>query len=197
MKVYQTILNETRMFHTIYDGYKTLNPRLQEEIMGHKREHPESLPGSNHGCWRGLFKSRHEEQILHLVLSVLDQWVKFYFADKKMKAVVKYWFNVNDPGSSNVLHHHVMSGAVLSGVYYIDAEGTGELQAGTIDQWTKQVRPPHPFHNCTYYEPKNGELLLFPSYLLHAVGTNSALFQRVNLAFNVEFPEESLKLGAL
>ena len=190
MKTFNTLVNETRIFHTIYDGYKTLNPRLQAEIMQYKREHPESLPGSNHGCWRGLFKSQHEEQLLHLILSVLNEWSKFYFGDKKMEAVIKYWFNVNDPGSYNMLHHHVMSGAILSGVYYIQAEDTGNLHLGTINQWTRQVKPPLPFHDLVDHKPRDGELLLFPSHLLHDVGPNNSVRHRINMAFNVEFPKE-------
>ena len=183
MKTFNTLVNETRIFHTIYDGYKTLNPRLQAEIMQYKREHPESLPGSNHGCWRGLFKSQHEEQLLHLILSVLNEWSKFYFGDKKMEAVIKYWFNM--------LHHHVMSGAILSGVYYIQAEDTGNLHLGTINQWTRQVKPPLPFHDLVDHKPRDGELLLFPSHLLHDVGPNNSVRHRINMAFNVEFPKET------
>jgi len=74
---------------------------------------------------------------------------------------------------------------------YIQAEDTGNLHLGTINQWTRQVKPPLPFHDLVDHKPRDGELMLFPSHLLHDVGPNNSVRHRINMAFNVEFPKET------
>jgi uncharacterized protein (TIGR02466 family) len=99
------------------------------------------------------------------------------------------WFNVNPPGTYNIIHTH--PGAVISGVYYIDvpAENMGNIRFYRDDA-AEYYMP----DNCTgnnnftslsvEYPPKKDLLLLFPSWLKHSVQGNLSNENRISMSFN-------------
>ena len=68
------------------------------------------------------------------------------------------WTNVNDPKSKNVVHAHKEFSFV--GLYYIDAEGTGDLIFHNPINLLSDCNPKSPFVRTVSYPPKNGNLLL-------------------------------------
>lgn len=101
------------------------------------------------------------------------------------------WANVNGPGHSNDMHTHPMS--AWSGVYYVDtgqavAEGdkSGLIHfvdprpgAGMVEDPFKQ------FGKGREFGPSTGQILLFPSWLMHGVRAYHGGGERISIAFNV------------
>lgn len=103
-----------------------------------------------------------------------------------------YWINLNEPGSYNLAHTH--AGTMFSAVYYVEApENSGDLE----------FMHPVPGHEYTIREehvgqlndfngglikitPKAGDLVLFPSWLMHFVRMNESYGDRISIAFDTK-----------
>jgi uncharacterized protein (TIGR02466 family) len=113
---------------------------------------------------------------------------------------VNAWVNVNPPGASNALHGH--PGAYWSAVYYVDDGGAGEGDGGEL--FFHDPRGVLPamhdpllrfrVEGCLsagYTEsirPEPGLVVIFPSWLLHAVDPFRGNRPRVSIAFNFGTP---------
>jgi uncharacterized protein (TIGR02466 family) len=113
---------------------------------------------------------------------------------------VNSWVNVNPPGTSNALHGH--PGAYWSAVYYVDDGDAGPDDGGELFfQDPRGVLPAmhdpllrFRIEGCLtagYIEsirPSPGMLVVFPSWLLHAVDPFHGPRPRVSVAFNFGTP---------
>lgn len=104
---------------------------------------------------------------------------------------VTAWANVNRDGHYNRVHIH--PGHHWSGVYYVTA---GEPYPGFPDNGVIEFLDPRagataapipgfPFGRKVRYEPKPGMMILFPSWLQHAVHPFRGAGARISIAFNV------------
>lgn len=105
---------------------------------------------------------------------------------------VDSWINFFYPGQSEQQHNHY--GNFLSGVYYVSApEKSGNFRfydpAAQKTMWRGQhlVSANSNFTNQTSgdYQAELGKLILFPSWLEHAVLANKSSETRISLAFNI------------
>lgn len=113
---------------------------------------------------------------------------------------VNAWVNVNPPGASNALHGH--PGAYWSAVYYVDDGGAGPDDGGELFfQDPRGVLPAmhdpllrFRIEGCLSagfsetIRPEPGLLVVFPSWLLHAVDPFRGPRPRVSIAFNFGTP---------
>tara|TARA_A100001035_G_scaffold101387_1_gene79361 strand:+ start:1200 stop:1787 length:588 start_codon:yes stop_codon:yes gene_type:complete len=109
----------------------------------------------------------------------------------KMPKLYNIWINVNYPGSSNNLHHHI--GAIFSGVYYVDSDPNidqGNITFERNDNAEYHI-PPAMIEKITYYTAqqsnyasKTGGLFVFPGWLKHKVGINNSNKDRISISFN-------------
>ena len=94
---------------------------------------------------------------------------------------ISFWANINSQGGSDRVHHHnanfTPSEKLLSGVYYLKTP----LDSGDICFLNQSV--PHEHFHLT---PKEKDLVIFPSYLLHYVTPNLSQEDRISIAFNFE-----------
>jgi uncharacterized protein (TIGR02466 family) len=102
------------------------------------------------------------------------------------------WMNVNPKDGYNAPHTH--PGAHWSGVYYIAQPDTDDGSSGMIEFVAPRVDLPHweilqtsAFRLKKRIRPTAGEIILFPSYLLHWVYPNEADADRITVAFNATF----------
>lgn len=92
-----------------------------------------------------------------------------------------FWANINSHGGSDVVHHHNFSvdppQNEMSGVYYIKTpENSGQIC------FLNQMVP----HEHSPLTPKEKDLVIFPSYLLHYVTPNLSQEDRISIAFNFQ-----------
>ena len=188
-------LQDTRLYFKRYDNYENLNNLLLTEIEQSRKDDPKGMIATNVGCWRSNFKYKCEAELFKPISELLNVYTNDFFPKKKLDAQVVYWTNVNEPGSDNVFHSHYRSDADLSGVYYVQGHKTGIIRFATHEQMNKMIAPHMPHSDMIGHDPSDGDILLFPSYLLHDVMLNTSKQQRISIAFNVKIvikPEDNV-----
>lgn len=106
--------------------------------------------------------------------------------------VTQSWLNVTTQSQFHHRHHHQNS--IISGVYYIEAEGDDRIMFHRpgVSVLEFQAREWNPYNSQTWWLPvKTGDLLLFPSTLEHSVPNLQTDTRRVSLAFNTWFDGEA------
>ena len=167
-------IQDTRLFTKNYGNSQNLNKLLMNEITQIREKDPKGLPSSNQGCWRSTYINTSVKwNYSKPITMILASWTDHYFPNIPLDASITYWTNVNEPGSSNIFHTHYMTHADLSGVYYVQGAGTGIITIfGTHEQLYRMIPPHMPHANMIGHDPYDGDILLFPSYLLHDVTPN-------------------------
>ena len=102
------------------------------------------------------------------------------------------WMNANPAGGYNAPHTH--PGAHWSGVYYVAQPNVEEGSSGMIEFLDPRSDLQHwkilgasAFQQKRTFRPSVGELIVFPSYLMHWVHPNQTDEERVTIAFNGTF----------
>lgn len=102
------------------------------------------------------------------------------------------WMNANPQGAFNAPHTH--PGAHWSGVYYVAQPEIEDGTSGMIEFVDPRSDLPNwrllraaPFRAKKKLRPLPGEMILFPSYLVHWVYPNEAEGERVSIAFNATY----------
>ena len=111
--------------------------------------------------------------------------------DEMIPEITGMWAVVNGPGSSNRLHNHPFN--YLSGVFYLQVpKDSGSLifhdprpQSEVLSPPKKQGENLHTAHRVTW-EPKQNDLLVFPSWLQHEVEINNSQEERIVISFNIQ-----------
>ena len=85
------------------------------------------------------------------------------------------WGNISSFGNYNSTHSHSYEANKLSGVFYLQVpENSGEFEyLNPIDKTL-----------AGYHQPRDKELIIFPSILFHAVAPNFSQEDRISIAFN-------------
>ncbi|MGB4114426.1 MAG: TIGR02466 family protein, partial [Yoonia sp.] len=184
-------------FHV--DDAEALNAELLVEGV-RLRSETESVSKSNRGGWHSagnLFDN--EAPCIQLLKSAATSAV--LTATQKIGAKADMtalglkmfaWMNANPLGGFNAPHTH--PGAHWSGVYYVaqpDVEigSSGKIEfldpRSDLPNWRLLQAPA--FSAKKTIRPAPGELILFPSYLVHWVYPNETDEERVTIAFNATF----------
>jgi len=180
-------VQDTRLFYKRWENHENLNNLLLTEIMSFREKDPKGMIATNPGCWRSAQKYQCEQELFKPMSMILAAWTDYFMPKVPVDADIVYWTNVNEPGSSNMFHAHYMANADLSGVYYVQGSGTGVIRFATHEQLYRMIAPGMPHSNMIGHEPHDGDILLFPSYLLHDVVRNPhPTQQRISIAFNAK-----------
>lgn len=173
-----------------------LNGKLAAEI-AKRRKAEAGMENRNRQGWQSEhdFFQRSEEahtalarifaQVTKQTIQSLDEHADF----GRFNVLLNGWLNVNPPGGYNSPHQH--SDAHLSGVYYVDVPKARSDAGGAIE-----FLSPHPvrllstvirsplFSDRVRVQPAAGDLILFPSQLVHWVHPNDSGKPRTTVAFN-------------
>ena len=157
-----------------------------------KQDNP-ATPHTNKGCWRVQRPVLDIDWLAAELVELTQQAIDFYsesdiiynksIQDKNF-IELDHWANINPPGTRNVTHDHKTS--EFSAVYYVQGTGCGSLRL---------INPANllgdhlsgPFVRDFYYHPKDGDLILFPSWIPHEVETNLSNRDRVNVVFDIRY----------
>jgi len=152
-----------------------INTELLSKIRAHQKITP-SIKRSNYGGWHSatdmmIWCEDIARVILNTAVSQVTQYTADIRADGKRDFVfdAQMWANINGPGDSNQSHCH--TGALWSGVYYVD---NGEDDPN-VDVEGELILT----------DPRNGRMVLFPSWLTHSVRPYLGTRERVSVAFNL------------
>lgn len=196
-------LFSTPVFRFHFPEHADLNRALLEE--GSKmRAQSDGVKKSNRGGWHSkgnlfeqdapcikFLRMMAEDAVLRSSLKI---GAKADFAALRLKLFA--WMNANPAGGYNAPHTH--PGAQWSGVYYISQPDVEEGNSGMIEfldprsdlpNWRILEAPA--FKPKKKFRPMPGDMILFPSYLVHWVYPNEADQERVTVAFNATFRKKT------
>jgi uncharacterized protein (TIGR02466 family) len=184
-----------------YENLSLDNKSLENFCYDMKEKDPEGRVLSNKGGWQSrgyLYKESKNYKILKLgsiiqcKMEILRS--KFGFVKNTQVKELKignFWININKINDSNSPHIHASS--IFSCVYYVKVpEKSGNItflnsSSNFLEKCFnhKQVIKYNEFNSSTYtYAPKEGDLLMFPSWLLHQVENSESMEDRITIAFN-------------
>jgi uncharacterized protein (TIGR02466 family) len=183
--------------HVWADGAE-LNALLREAILEHARRHP-GVEQSNVGGWHsapGILEfcgTAGQRLIRHMHAMTEEATRRVYAAfarpPERQSWILSAWANVNHRGDSNNLHTH--PGATWSGVYYVDHGESSPDAAGTAlhlfdpNPARANIFFPELSNTDVLFKPEPGLMILFPSYIPHAVPPHRGDRPRISVAFNV------------
>jgi uncharacterized protein (TIGR02466 family) len=160
----------------------------------------EGVNKSNRGGWHSegnLFDEAAEPiQTLRRAarLSVLEatKSIAAKVDAEKLDMKLFAWMNMNPTGGFNAPHTH--PGAHWSGVYYVRQPQVETGNSGMIEFLDPRSDLPgwrllqsKAFRPKRKLRPEAGEIVIFPSYLVHWVYPNETGGERVTIAFNATF----------
>jgi uncharacterized protein (TIGR02466 family) len=204
MKVTKRAYFPTLIFQFDLPEPQTFNRHLLDLIYGERARDQTGITRSNIPALGGW----HSQTDLHKNADFADLTAKVHEAAGKISADQGYdtryalkigtmWSIINPPGSQNRAHVH--PGCLWSGVYYIQAaEGSGNIEffeprtVNVMNQprFAPGAKRPKDGWTKVRFEPIPGRMLIFPSWLYHAVDTNQARAEgrdadRVIVSFNL------------
>lgn len=167
---------------------------LKSQALWHRENEPENMAFTNYGCWRSEFKYKNHNWLIKEVMDLTEKAIEFYtLVDPTYKDKVnyyrnpqlRYWTNVNEPGSKNALHHHDLHHFVAC--YYLQCQDTGNLVFYNPANLLENCHPFSPFVSRMAYVPKDGDLILWTGWVPHETEINQSDKQRINIAFNIRY----------
>lgn len=212
MKTELNILEQTNIMRFPSAFTKEQSAEISKQILAYKdltaqQQTPDSVMmlNNNKGCWMGRpqessgFTAEVDNLLITTLLDACNSYVtalpKPANIDNlntnylnKSAWFLRAWCNVNDPGSENFPHLH--SGHFMSGVVWFQGQGTGILEFIPNNYLYKLTHPAWPYHGTSSYYPEDGDIVIFPSYLLHRVQRNESTKQRISMAFNVTLTDQ-------
>jgi uncharacterized protein (TIGR02466 family) len=198
MKNYQIYkLFPTPVFHFRVENYQKLNTELENYILNLRKKDEKGQKKSNAGGWHSHNFDLNNDNTAKKFAKIFEEFYKKviinemgwkYDSNKvKMEAM---WSIINKKGSFNIQHNH--ANAYLSSAYYVRyPEKSGSIKFFDPRE-QKNIRYPKIKNYTdisaviTEITPKEGDLLIFPSYLYHSVGENLSEDDRIIVSFNID-----------
>lgn len=177
----EIIVDNPGLIHWAYE-LKNTNPGVQK---------------SNKGGWQCADLSNPPISFLNLLEKInevlIDVHLSMGLKPEYKSYVNESWLNINPPKTYNSKHLHPRS--LFSGVYYISVpEGDcgqiiferdplmlSYLPSYVVKHWNDMTS------GTAAYSPKQGKLLIFPSWLMHWVEANNTENDRISLSFNTNY----------
>lgn len=174
----------------IHEEAKVLRERKREEGSEHSYFIKDDLIGKYNLI---KLKDRIFESVERYVLST--QWGRIYSDPKfndpnRGKYEIKLknsWMNIQTKGKSHEWHCH--PGYTIAGVYYMRvSEDQGGIQfqnPNPIMQWCHFPEGPKSSQSIEFI-PRDGDIILFPAWLMHNTMPNTTDEDRISVAFNID-----------
>ena len=192
-------LFSTPLFRFQCPDHQALNAELMDE-MRRLRADDEGASKSNRGGWHSSGNLFDRDTACIASLRALSETAVLEASRKittkvdpaTLRLKLFAWMNANPPGGFNAPHTH--PGAHWSGVYYVSQPDVETGSSGMIEFLNPRSDLPNwrilqarAFAAKKKIRPQPGEMVLFPSYLVHWVYPNETEEERVTIAFNATF----------
>ena len=191
--LFPSIVHQVQM-----DNYDDIRSEIISYIYKQKRKDPQGVSNSNWGGWQS---SPIIHQSTNIVSSTINSLLGKYLSKNAITSLDKeiiidnMWININKKGSSNVPHLHPASD--WSGVMWIQVPSkSGKIWFDSphsfqgyneINNYNERIKKEFSTYLDYYFTPKEGQFLLFPSYLYHRVKPNESREDRISVSFNIRF----------
>ena len=176
------------------DNYTSVNEQMYNYIKSKQKNDGIGINKSNIRGWPSKdfnLNDKEPQNFISFILSSIEQvmtdmdWEK----EKQIAKIDNMWAIINTGGSANLRHQHGNSS--ISGAYYVRAP----INCGDIVFYDPRPAPVYSHPNVVNpnllnaqvngISPKEGALVLFPSYLEHSVNENKSNEERIVVSFNI------------
>lgn len=198
-------LFETPVIIDMFPQAEAANASFAEIILA-KRSESRGVNVSNIGGWHSTtdmaeWGGPYALPLVEHVVALADRFTHDIKGTGEPRFVwyPEMWANVNESGASNTFHYH--SGCIWSAVYYVadgyqnqDEPVGGELvlldpraPAATMAAPDLRYRRPDGqiYNSEAKMRPKEGRIVMFPSWLMHAVKPYRGNKPRISIAINL------------
>ena len=173
---------------------------IQDELIDYayklKVEDPVGSIISNRGGWQShSFEIHKEDDILHNLLK--NSLTSFPSIKADLRISIDAWVNINKPGDYNSKHDHPTSN--LSGVLWIKTpKNSGAIEFDSpisfqahseLNAYNNDFKNKNNIFHRYYFEPTEGNMLVFSSCLIHDVKKNLSQEDRISVSFNIRLQE--------
>ena len=177
------------------ESYEKINEQMYNYIKSNKKIDEKGISKSNVKGWRSNdfnLNDKDPQNFIAFILPVIENVMNDMNWDKEKQTakISNMWAIINTGGSANLRHQH--GNSTISGAYYVRAP----INCGDIVFYDPRPAPvySHPnalnpnFLNAQVngITPKEGSLILFPSYLDHSVNENQSNEERIVISFNIK-----------
>jgi uncharacterized protein (TIGR02466 family) len=109
-----------------------------------------------------------------------------YETSKKECIITNSWFNIQNPGSTLHRHNHMGGSTVLSGALYISIEkDSAPLVFENPNPYSFLTEHVNKYDYSQYtFKPAIGDLIIFPSWLIHSSVEPNTTLNRIVISFN-------------
>jgi len=169
--------------------------RIDAKVMATLERLRRDLPSLKSGNgWQSEQMLHHRDEFQELiscVSNVATSILQFLRIGREPFEVTGCWATVLATGANHKAHTHPNN--FLSGVYYVRVHpGADAIHFHDPRSQTRIIRPPVVELTAENTEEvvvrvTNGTLLMFPSFLEHAVDTNMSAEERISVSFNIMF----------
>ena len=185
------------IFHYKIKNFKEINQELLNYILELQKKDKIGNNRSNRGGWHSPnFDLVNEGPPINFInefkdflKNIITNEFGWEYLPNKQR-IVAMWAIINKKNSYNVMHNH--QNCYLSSAYYVKKpQNSGDITFFDPTE-AKTYRFPEKERNTNYstqtvtIKPEEGDLLIFPSYLYHAVEINSSNEDRVVISFNID-----------
>ena len=185
------------IFEFRLENSDVLNIDLEKYIYDLRSKNPDGIKKSNAGGWHSPNFKINENPILIRFLNQIKNCLKKIISEEfgwkydlnKIK-IDGMWSIINKKNSFNTKHNH--PNCFLSSAYYVKAKNNSGCINFFDPKEQKNIRYPitekitELSAQVTKFEPEEGTLLIFPSYLYHSVEENLSNEDRVVISFNID-----------
>ncbi len=176
------------------DSHKNINEKMYEFIKSNQKKDNIGISKSNVKGWHSKDFDLNEEipqSFISFILPAIEQvmvdmnWDK----QKQIAKINNMWAIINTGGSANLRHQH--GNSTISGAYYVRApRDSGDIifydpRPAPVYSHPNVVNPNILNAQVNGITPKEGALVLFPSYLDHSVNENQSKEERIVISFNI------------
>ena len=177
------------------DNYKIVNEQMYDYIKSEQSKDQAGINKSNIKGWHSKDFNLNEDEpqkFISFILPAIEQvmidmnWEK----QKQTAKINNMWAIINTGGAANLMHQH--GNSTISGAYYVRAP----KNSGDIVFYDPRPAPVYSHPNVTNpnllnaqvngVSPKEGALVLFPSFLDHSVNENLSNNERIVISFNIK-----------
>ena len=176
------------------DNYKLVNEEMYDYIKKNQINDQKGITKSNIKGWHSKnfnLQDTEPKKFINVILPSIEKVMIDMNWDRERQTIKisNMWTIINTGGSTNSKHQH--GNCTISGAYYVRAP----KNCGDIVFYDPRPAPVfyYPSAKASNFlnaqvngiTPKEGALILFPSYLDHSVNENLSNEERIVISFNI------------
>ena len=182
------------------DEYQSINEQMYKFIKITQSKDQQGISKSNIKGWHSKDFNMQENEpkdFIKFILPAIEQVITDMNWEKQKQSINinNMWAIINTGGSANLRHQH--GNSTISGAYYVRApKNSGDIvfydpRPAPVYTYPKALNPNLLNAQVNGISPKEGVLVLFPSYLDHSVNENLSSEERIVISFNITIQVKS------